>query len=138
MYETGRLLRGDCKFKFINIIFLHQEKQVNLDNCIDGSLIEFQYQLSTCNIVVSWGVSIIGNNLVYNSTIKLAYTMSSTDVTDIILCATCGKEEDEDNNLKACTACKIVKYCNRDCQIAHRTQHKKTCKKRAEELLSRR
>ena len=56
----------------------------------------------------------------------------SIDATDdIILCAACGKKEDEDNNLKACTACKMVKYCNRDCQIAHRRQHKKACKKRA-------
>jgi len=27
-----------------------------------------------------------------------------------------------------------VKYCNRECQIAHRSQHKKECKKRAAEL----
>ena len=59
----------------------------------------------------------------------------SIDATDdIILCAACGKKEDEDNNLKACTACKMVKYCNRDCQIAHRRQHKKACKKRSTEL----
>ena len=31
-------------------------------------------------------------------------------------------------------ACKLVKYCNRECQIAHRVQHKKACKKRAAEL----
>lgn len=52
--------------------------------------------------------------------------MSSTDT-----CAACGKEGD---SLKSCTACKLVKYCNRDCQIAHRPQHKKACKKRAAEL----
>ena len=46
-------------------------------------------------------------------------------------CAACGKEGD---SLKACTACFIVKYCNRDCQISHRKQHKKECKKRAAEL----
>ena len=49
-------------------------------------------------------------------------------------CASCGKEEGEAINLKACVACKLVKYCNRECQIAHRPQHKKTCKKRAAEL----
>lgn len=49
----------------------------------------------------------------------------------IITCAACGKEESEDNNLKACTACNLVKYCNRDCQVSHRPQHKSTCKKRA-------
>ena len=37
-------------------------------------------------------------------------------------------------DLKACTACNMVKYCNRDCQIAHRPQHKKACRKRAAEL----
>ena len=49
-------------------------------------------------------------------------------------CANCGKGEESSGDLKACTACKLVKYCNRDCQIAHRPQHKKACKKRAAEL----
>lgn len=46
-------------------------------------------------------------------------------------CANCGKEG---GNLKACAACKLVKYCSRDCQIAHRKLHKKECRKRAAEL----
>ena len=50
---------------------------------------------------------------------------------DMSTCANCGKEGD---SLKTCTACFMVKYCNRDCQIAHRKQHKKECKKRAAEL----
>ena len=50
------------------------------------------------------------------------------------ICANCGKGEEGANSLKACTACKLVKYCNRECQIAHRSQHKKECKKRAAEL----
>ena len=58
--------------------------------------------------------------------------MASTE--DIIVCANCGKGEESAGDLKACTACKLVKYCNRDCQIAHRPQHKKACKKRAAEL----
>ena len=49
-------------------------------------------------------------------------------------CANCGKGEESSDDLKACTACKLVKYCNRECQIAHRPQHKKACKKRAAEL----
>ena len=46
----------------------------------------------------------------------------------------CGKSEENDIHLKACAACKLVKYCNRDCQIAHRPLHKKACKKRMNEL----
>ena len=49
-------------------------------------------------------------------------------------CANCGKGEEKSDDLKACTACIMVKYCNRECQIAHRPQHKKACKKRAAEL----
>ena len=49
-------------------------------------------------------------------------------------CANCGKGEESSGDLKACTACKLVKYCNRECQIAHRPQHKKACKKRAAEI----
>jgi len=59
-------------------------------------------------------------------------TVSS--VSALSICAACGKEEDGDTKLKFCTACKLVKYCSRDCQIAHRSQHKKACKKRAAEL----
>ena len=58
----------------------------------------------------------------------------SSTTTNITCCASCGKEEGEDINLKACVACKLVKYCNRGCQTAHRPQHKKACKKRAAEL----
>ena len=54
--------------------------------------------------------------------------------TTIITCANCGKSEESSGGLKSCTACKLVKYCNRDCQIAHRPQHKKACKKRVAEL----
>ena len=49
-------------------------------------------------------------------------------------CANCGKGEDSIDSLKACTACKLVKYCNRECQIAHRKQHKKECRLRAAKL----
>ena len=57
----------------------------------------------------------------------------STDDKDIVLsvCANCGKTG---SKLKSCTACKLVKYCNRECQIVHRPQHKKECRKRAAEL----
>ena len=54
--------------------------------------------------------------------------------TDDNTCANCGKGEEENRNLKTCTACKMVKYCGRDCQIAHRPQHKRECKKRATEI----
>lgn len=53
---------------------------------------------------------------------------------EVSVCANCGKGEEESHKLKACTACKLVKYCNRECQIAHRPQHKKECRKRAAEL----
>ena len=55
------------------------------------------------------------------------------DVSDD-LCANCSKSEEGSGSLKTCVACKIVKYCNRECQIAHRPQHKKECKERAKEL----
>ena len=61
--------------------------------------------------------------------------MSPTDNNNQPLsCAKCGKCEEDSCTLKNCNACKMVKYCNRDCQTAHRPQHKKACKKRAAEL----
>ena len=61
------------------------------------------------------------------------YIMSGTPDNDS-RCANCGKGEEASISLKSCTACKLVKYCNRECQIAHRPQHKKECRKRAAEL----
>jgi hypothetical protein len=50
-------------------------------------------------------------------------------------CAACGDSDDGGGSLKACTGCNLVKYCNRTCQIAHRPDHKKACKKRLAELF---
>ena len=61
--------------------------------------------------------------------------MKEENNSTLTMCANCGKgEECSGDLLKSCTACKMVKYCNRECQIAHRPQHKKSCKKRAAEL----
>ena len=60
--------------------------------------------------------------------------MNDDDTTTITTCANCGMGEENSGDLKACVACKLVKYCNRECQIAHRPLHKKACKKRAAEL----
>ena len=60
-------------------------------------------------------------------------TTADTD-NNVSMCGNCGKGEDESHKLKHCNACMMVKYCNRDCQIAHRPKHKKECRKRAAEL----
>ena len=61
--------------------------------------------------------------------------MSSTAAVANAACANCGKAEAGEINLKTCTACKMVKYCSRDCQRSHWPKHKKACKKRAAELF---
>jgi len=52
---------------------------------------------------------------------------------DISQCAACGNKGGDD--LKACTACKLVSYCNVTCQKSHRPKHKKECKRRAADLF---
>ena len=47
-------------------------------------------------------------------------------------CGACGKA---DEGLKVCKACKLVKYCSVDCQLAHRPKHKKACRQKARELF---
>ena len=46
-------------------------------------------------------------------------------------CAACGKESDSH---KTCSGCNAVKYCNAECQMEHRKQHKADCKKKAAEF----
>ena len=54
--------------------------------------------------------------------------MSTATDHNMTKCANCGKGEENSDSLMAC---KMVKYCNRECQIAHRKQHKKECRLRA-------
>ena len=49
-------------------------------------------------------------------------------------CAECGQEEGGVVSLKTCKSCKLVKYCNANCQHKHRATYKKDCKRRAAEL----
>jgi len=51
---------------------------------------------------------------------------------DISVCANCGKEGDNVNNI--CNKCKQVKYCNAACKKKHRHKHKKECERRVAEL----
>ena len=63
--------------------------------------------------------------------------MSTISPNNTSICANCGKggeDGSDDIQLKSCAACKMVKYCSRECQIAHRPQHKKECRKRVAEL----
>ena len=57
--------------------------------------------------------------------------MSASSNNTTAQCAACGKDDD---GLKKCGACELVRYCSIDCQRAHRPQHKKACKRRAAEL----
>ena len=67
-------------------------------------------------------------------TTTTASNEKAENTNNITTCANCGRGEESAGGLKACTACNMVKYCNRKCQIAHRPQHKKSCKKRSAEL----
>jgi tetratricopeptide (TPR) repeat protein len=49
-------------------------------------------------------------------------------------CAECGSVAGGGVSLKACTSCKLVKYCNAKCQRNHWPKHKKECKQHAAEL----
>lgn len=42
-------------------------------------------------------------------------------------CDYCAKGEEADVKFKACSKCKDVCYCSRDCQVAHWKVHKKVC-----------
>ena len=51
-----------------------------------------------------------------------------------LLCASCGAADGDNNKLKNCDDCDLVKYCSVKCQNDHRPQHKQACEKRAAEL----
>ena len=49
-------------------------------------------------------------------------------------CADCGSVAGGGAGLKACTSCRLVKYCNVKCQKNHWPKHKNECKQRAAEI----
>jgi len=52
--------------------------------------------------------------------------ITSTGAADsIAVCANCGKEGDDVNNI--CNKCEKVKYCNAVCKKVHKKKHKKQC-----------
>ena len=57
--------------------------------------------------------------------------MSTVD--NNVLCANCGKEGDDINNI--CNKCKQVKYCNATCKKKHKKKHKKQCEEHRSDLL---
>jgi hypothetical protein len=52
----------------------------------------------------------------------------------MLCCASCGGAGVDDIKLKTCDGCKSVRYCSDECQMDHRSQHDRECKKRAAEL----
>lgn len=60
------------------------------------------------------------------------HKMSTSDNNDVSVCANCGKEGDDVNNI--CNKCKMVMYCNAACKKKHRSKHKKQCERRVAEL----
>jgi len=56
---------------------------------------------------------------------------SNTNSSSISKCAACGKGGD---NLKVCTSCEQVSYCNAKCRNSHRSKHKKECKQYAAKI----
>ena len=46
-----------------------------------------------------------------------------------ICCGSCGSTPSNDEKLLRCSACRVIKYCNINCQRNHWSQcHKKECK----------
>jgi hypothetical protein len=72
-----------------------------------------------------------------NKIVTMSTTNSEAEKVGDMCCASCGIAEVDDIKLKTCTACKSVRYCSVKCQRDHRPEHKKACKKRAAEILTR-
>jgi len=56
---------------------------------------------------------------------KVNDMLQNMSTADVSLCANCGKEGDDVNNI--CNKCKKATYCNAACKKKHRHKHKKDC-----------
>ena len=80
--------------------------------------------MSTPDKICNKGAS-KSNDGVYEMNDMLNNNMSTADNKDVSICANCGKEGSNVNNI--CNKCKMVKYCNAACKKKHRHKHKKYC-----------
>ena len=99
----------------------------------DEDGITFNPSPSSNDVFVFGGASRTSSNSTNAPSISLVPSLNSAPS-----CANCGKREEEEQKLKKCSACQSVKYCCVECQIAHRPQHKKACKKIVAELYEER
>ena len=90
-----------------------------------------KYILKYIHILKPPGLSILSLLLGVLPTPKYFYAHRYQSMTDNCTCAACGKVGE---GLKTCTACRMVKYCNRKCQQSHRRAHKSECKLQAAKL----
>jgi len=56
---------------------------------------------------------------------KLQKMSTSTADDNVSVCANCGKESSDVNNI--CNKCKVTTYCNAVCKKVHKKKHKKDC-----------
>jgi len=81
--------------------------------------------------VCNGGTSKIVNDSCKDGASKSNYNLNdmlnnmSIDDNTVSVCANCGKEGDDVNNI--CNKCKMVKYCNAVCKKVHKKKHKKEC-----------
>jgi hypothetical protein len=71
-------------------------------------------------------------SLLFPPTNIMSTSVADNEIKEPKSCANCGQEE-TDAKLKGCAACKLVKYCSKDCQVSHRSRHKRRARN---ELLS--
>lgn len=95
---------------------------------------------------------ILGSPMEYGKNKRLCYTRHENALDDWsppilpdtpLTCANCGcnssNNSSNSDHLKACTRCKSVLYCGRDCQRRHwKSQHRLECSKRSECDVARR
>ena len=62
---------------------------------------------------------------------QLTQHVEDLSITNVSICANCGKEG---NNLNICNKCKAATYCNASCKKKHRSKHKVACEKRVAEM----
>eukprot|EP00984_Skeletonema_dohrnii_P019046 scaffold9045_cov78-Skeletonema_dohrnii-CCMP3373.AAC.2 len=107
-------------------VWLYNDYVVVLYTYFWGTLIGYLAMLFLKSL--QWRQS--GNNVDKNK-----MSTDGLEAANIICCASCGIAELNDNKLKECPTCDLVRYCSVKCQREHRRHHKKAaCKERAAEL----
>jgi hypothetical protein len=85
-------------------------------------------RLEASGVIEERGLRVILLDTVLGRDQREAKVQADVETRGLLACAHCGAREVHVAQFKRCSACKVPRFCSKDCQLAHWPSHKAACK----------